>query len=259
MLYKYRLLLLIVFVHLFATQAYALSARVIFLDVPGGQSVDRQRDHLMLSVENGWISNECTLFSRIISSAKGGAIQISSKVTYKDNFVDSKETFTRLENVNKVMNRPLGIRSSIYSDLPAEISTIDTTFKIAITNEDTIAKILNGLEKGKENFPAMILPSQYIGYSKAISVITQTLFGTNDSNYPFFGQITLNQNDFSKEHYILMVSPNQDSDNELKAACNADFSFKDQQILFKDAPLNKWSYVLLKLSKAGKSDIKSRV
>jgi len=250
-------LFVVMFFFIFASNAFALSAKIFFLDVPNGKSIDKDRDHLILSVEDGWISSRSSLFSRILSNAKGGAIQITSKVTYNDNFTDSKEAFTSLENVKRVMDRPLGLRSTIHSDLPAEIMSLEVILKIAITSEDTIAKVLDGLEKGKDGFSSALLTSQYIGYSKAISVITQSLFGTNASNYPFFARIDLNQNELVKERYILMVSPNRDGDPDLRAAKMSDFSVQDQRVLFKGNPPN-WSYVLMKLSKTAKSDIKRK-
>jgi hypothetical protein len=87
-------ILLAILVSVIANPAYGVTASVFTIDVPGGSEIDRQRDHMALILENGWISRENGVLADLFSKSKGGVFRISATTVFDNNQTTQLESTT---------------------------------------------------------------------------------------------------------------------------------------------------------------------
>ncbi len=228
--------------------ALAVTGSVFTVAVPGGEMIDRAKDHFAVTFEDGWVSKEDGWLSRLFSESKAGLFTISGAVTFDDSQLVKIEYAMPLEDPKKTMARSLGFRGLVYPDLPADVTQIDLSLRIALTNEDRFTKLLGALDSSKAGLPAEVFSAPWIGYARMVSVVSQSIFGTNDSDYPLSARYSVSMP--AKEHYVIMVASNKEGDGRLSAAIASDFTYDNQKLLFKNGPAPRdWTYFVLKIKK----------
>jgi hypothetical protein len=163
---------------------------------------------------------------------------------------------TQKINMGIQASRPVGQTIQIHDKVPGDINT-RMTFKLALHREDTISNVIKAVESTKAELPADLFAGPWIGYSKLVSEITKTLFGTTDTDYPFYWTGDIKTNDIvssdgqMKEHYIVLVSPRKDGDEEFRKLKKSKLVYDatEREVLYEGAPLTRWSHAVLRIAK----------
>lgn len=243
-----RNVLLVILVSVIANPAYGVTASVFTIDVPGGSEIDRQRDHMALILENGWISRENGFLADLFSKSKGGVFRISASTVFDNNQTTQLESTTLIEDPKGSMGRALGEKGPVYADIPADLKALELTVRLALTQEDRVKNLLGEIDNSKAALPAEVVTAPWVGYAKLVSTVTQSLFGTSDADYPLSGRYKLPMP--TKEHYVLFIASDQENDKELSNAVNTDFEYKGQRLYFKNRPIQKWTHLVFKIARS---------
>lgn len=230
----------------FHGNASAVTASIFTITEPNAPTINPQEDHFSVVLEASWISRQEGFLQNLLSRAKGGLVEINGTVTFDDNQTAQVVNAITLDDPKNSMGRALGFKGPVYADLPADISQLEVAFKIALTEEDRLASLLGSLDSNKAALPAEVLTSPWIGYGKLVSVVTETLFGTKDTDYPLSARYRVSMP--MKEHYVVIVASTDDNDSKLAGASAEDFTFAGQRLRFAKGPVPKeWTYFVLKV------------
>jgi hypothetical protein len=230
------------------TAAHGMTAKVFTIDLLNADTIDKEKDHVMVSFQDGYLSKEQSWLNTLLSKAKSGIFQIKGSVKFQDEAKAVEvETNKSIDDPKGSMGRYLGMLGPLYPDLPADLEVLKIGVKMALSNDARLGKMIAALEKEKESLPVEVLSAPWIGYTKVVSVVTESLFSSAEADYPISGEYAVSFP--TKEHYAVFVAGNSDNDPELAKATSSDFSFRSDKLHYRSSPVTKWSYVVIKISR----------
>ncbi|MBI1173669.1 MAG: hypothetical protein GC139_00185 [Sideroxydans sp.] len=228
--------------------ACALTAKILTLDVSGGQAINPQTDHFSLSVESGFISSKGG-FSSIFYKARSATFVVRNNVNFQSGSPRLIEVTNTIVDPKSSMQRPLGFAGYIFPDIPGDISSTDLTVSISISNDPIVGKTLTALESNRAKLPAQIFSSPWIGYAQTISTLTDVFFGSDSNSTPISAHLILAPP--QKEEYIVLIASGQDGDIKLNNLNASELTYDPQAHTLKFSSngqaISDWTYIVFKL------------
>lgn len=233
--------------------AFSASTRIVTIQIPGGDSIEKMKDHFKIGLEKVYLNADVPGIHGLLSSPKSAVIRTSGQVISVNGKRIAIENSYVIDDPERNMQRMIGVQKDIFRDIPGDISSISLSLKISIANEDSIGRALTALNSSSANLPAQVLSAPWIGYAGIASSLTSAFFDTSKDLTPIYAEKDLEVP--QRESYVVLVSTGLDKDREFNTLSESEFSYGDGNLKYKGNPINKWTYVVYKISHVSPRDV----